>query len=102
MRGDMIETFKMIYGFENGDPDKFFNKTGSLHPHRTRLISVFSSETVETLSFGLVEKKHNLALRGNFFSQRAVIPWNNRPAEVRASKSIELFDIAYDRHNKNK
>ena len=88
MRGDMIETFKILHGFENVNPDKFFNKAGSQHLHRTRLTSVLSSETVETPSFGLVKKKHNLALRGNFFSQRSVIPWNNLPAEVRASKSI--------------
>ena len=93
MRGDMIETFRILHGFEKVDPDKFFNKAGSQHPHRTRLTSVLSSEKVETPSF--VKKKHNLELRGNFFSQRAVTPWNNIPAEVRESKSIELFKIAY-------
>ena len=72
-RGDIIETFKNLHGFENVDPTKFFNKAGSQHPHRTRLTSALSSETVETPSCRLVKKKHNLALRGNLFSQPSVV-----------------------------
>ena len=58
MIGDMIETFKILHGFENVDPDKSSNKASSQHHHRARLTSALSADTVETLLFGLSKKRH--------------------------------------------
>ena len=53
----MIETFKILHGFENVDPDKFSNNAGSQHPHKSRLTSALSEDTMETPSFGLRKEK---------------------------------------------
>ena len=77
LRGDMIETFKLLHGFEDVDPSMFFTRADTQHTYRTRLTSVVDNNTSSSPplpSFGLLKKKYKLELRGNFFSQRVVAP----------------------------
>ena len=63
LRGDLIETYKILTGLEDVDPADFFefvNNGYDLRGHK----------------FKLTIKRNNLNVRSKFFSQRIVSEWN--------------------------
>ncbi len=81
-RGDMIETFKIIKGFENMNSDQFFvRSTTQLRGHNCKLF----------------KKRANKKCRQNFFSQRVVDPWNRLPQSVVDSESVGVFKRRIDK-----
>lgn len=95
LRGDMIETFKILHEIEDVDSEKFFSLSSNNHNHATRQSTVISDNVV-TPSYGLVKGPCKLELRANFFSQRVVTPWNTLPASVKNSTSVNNFKNNYD------
>jgi len=82
-RGDLLQTFKIIRGFDKIPSNQFFShatykKTRGhaykLHPH----------------SF-------NTNLRKGCFSQRVVLPWNQLPPSVVEAPSVVAWKAAYDK-----
>ena len=96
LRGDMIETYKLLHNFEDIDPSTFFYLSANNHNYATRHSAVVS-ENIAIPSYGLIKCQSKLDLRSNFFSQRVVSPWNDLPAFVKNSVSIENFKINYDK-----
>ncbi len=94
-RGDMIETFKLVHGFENVDSSKFFSFSHNNHHHATRQATVVTESSVIPV-FGLSQGPSKLELRRNFFTQRVVAPWNALPAKVKTSKTVDAFKVNYD------
>ena len=76
VRGDLIQTFRILNGFENVDREEFFeldsNGGYSLRGHDLKL-KVHRSK---------------LQLRQSFFSQRVVNTWNRLPASVVQAPSV--------------
>ena len=86
LRGDLIETFKIITGREKVDKREFFeisNNTHNLRGHQYKL-SV---------------KRKRLTIRSTFFSQRVIDSWNRLPEAVVNATSINAFKNRLDRCN---
>ena len=81
-RGDLIEVFKIIKGFEKVDYNNFFKLT---HSGRTR-----------GHRYKLSKSRSRLDIRRNFFSQRIVNDWNKLPTIVVEADSINSFKNRYD------
>lgn len=86
LRGDLIETFKLIRGFENLDCRTFFNLSNS---NRTR-----------GHRYKLVKNRSRLDIRKYFFSQRIVDTWNKLPQVVVEAPSVNLFKNKLDLYNR--
>ena len=86
VRGDLIQAFKMIKGYDKIDSSKFFeiSKEGKTRGH----------------SMKLVKKRSNTDLRKHFFSQRVVNPWNHLPQDVIDADSVNCLKNRLDRFGK--
>ena len=91
IRGDMLETYKILNGFENIDSSRFF-----------KLATEQNDETVGAVTRGhsqkLEKSRYGHFLRMKFFDARVVNKWNALPEAVISSKSINSFKNSYDRH----
>ena len=99
-RGDAIETFKTLNGFNRIDKDEWFEISGP-NARATRRTTSVSDTGEERRPGSLYGRKFNLEIRKNFFTVRAVPAWNALPDWVRQQKSVNAFKNAYDRWRKN-
>ena len=83
VRGDLIETFKIMKGFEKVNYNSFFtlNNLGRTRGHNLKM----------------VKSRNTLELRRNFFSQRVVDEWNSLPQEVVDAVSVNQFKNRLDK-----
>ena len=83
LRGDLIETFKIIKGIDKVDADKFFRKSSSVtRGHSQKLYKLpFKSD-----------------LRKYSFSQRVIDDWNRLPGELVEVSTVNEFKTRLDRH----
>ena len=88
IRGDQIETFKYLHGYNDADPHRLFTFVRDRHAKDTRSYA----------SNNLVPEKTSLNIRKYFYSNRVIGTWNDLPAEVKESVSINSFKNNYDRH----
>ena len=87
IRGDLIETYKMLKGLSQVDHSTWFNIMSRSSGPQTRL----SSDPL-----ALETKPARLDLRKNFFSVRVPSAWNALPLPIRQSSSLNQFKNAYD------
>ena len=84
LRGDLIETYKILTGKINVDAKQFFLIN---HDERTRGHQL------------KLQKRRSVHLaRVKFFSNRVVTPWNNLPQEVVMAESTNAFKARLDKH----
>lgn len=88
VRYDMVETFKILNGFNDVNSDTWFRKVGAEPARETRLTSYHKN---------LVGSRSRLDIRQNFFSQRVVNSWNNIPTDIKESHNPSIFKTRYDR-----
>jgi len=83
-RGDMIEVFKTIRGFNKVDFTTFFN----------------FSKNIRTRGHGykLGKKRSHLEIRRNFFSNRVVNMWNTLPENTVGMNTVNSFKNSYDKN----
>ena len=86
-RGDAIETFKMLNGFENVDYQKFFQLNTTAYNLRRHSKTLF-------------KRRSRLELRKNFFSNRVVNHWNSLDEETISAVSVNSFKNRYDKFMK--
>ena len=87
---DMVETFKIMRGFENVDPGQWFQTIGELGRRNTRLANH---------PLNLVKNRVSKSeVRNNFFSQRVVNHWNNLPDELKDARKVDNFKNDLKRH----
>ena len=84
LRGDLIETYKILTGKLNIDHEQFFQVN---HNERTR-----------GHHLKLVKRRGVHQARMKFFSNRVVTPWNNLPQEVVLAESTNSFKNRLDKH----
>ena len=76
-RAEIIETFKIMNGYVDLNPEKFFtvSKDSRTRGHPMKL-----------------QKRHcRLELRKNFYSQRVINPWNKLSKKMIAATSVNQF-----------
>ena len=76
LRGDLIETYKILTGKINVDPDQFFELSKQ---DRTR-----------GHSMKLIKRRSRHLSRLKFFANRVISPWNELPQEVVSAESTKL------------
>ena len=86
-RGDLIQVYKIMHGFDNLDGRKFFQLESEVHTHNTRGHPLKISA-----------KYSRTAARGGFFDVRIINQWNSLPASVVNRNSISSFKCALDRY----
>ena len=105
LRGDLIQTFKIINQVDNIPIDTFFKIAGESHGHATRnVVTVIPGEESESKTvtkMNLVKPKANTDIRKNFFSHRTVDHWNNLPDNVKMAKDVNNFRNLYDAFTRN-
>ena len=82
LRGDLIETYKILNGYEGSDYNKFFKlREGSTRGHYWKL----------------EKREHiNSQVRQGWFAIRVVNPWNSLPSNVVNAPSIATFKTRLD------
>ena len=99
LRGDLIQTFKIVNQIDDVDPSTWFHLANdSQRPLRSN-ISI-QSDGSESQRLALLPQKSNLEVRRNFFSNRVVEPWNRLPDSLRCAKSTNNFKNLYDKLRK--
>ena len=84
VRGDMIQTYKLLHGYEDIPHSRFFQlNTNRLRGHSLKLSKPDHWRTT---------------MRGNCFALRVIDPWNALPETVVTAPSIATFKARYDRH----
>ena len=86
-RFDMIQTFKILKGFDRVDSSTWFETVGNEPPRRTRQ---------SAYHLNLVRRQAKTEIRSNFFSIRVIEPWNRLPTELKESKTIKSFKDGLD------
>ena len=86
VRGDLIQVFKMLKGFDKVDFRIFFE--------------ISSNDKTRGHSFKLVKKGSKGDIRKNFFTQRVVNSWNSLPQVVVDADTINCFKNRLDKFDK--
>ena len=86
LRGDLIDTFKLLYGHTNIDYEIFFklNNTTDIREHNWKL---FKPQTTK-----------GLQCRVNLFSLIVINVWNKLPCHVTSATSINQFKSQLDHY----
>ncbi|XP_076038459.1 uncharacterized protein LOC143023741 [Oratosquilla oratoria] len=83
-RGDTIEVYKLLHGYEDIPYTKFFSlSTTGLRGHSYKLV---------------VPDHWRTSLKGNWFTIRTLREWNHLPDNVVTAPSVSTFKTRYDRH----
>ena len=97
LRGDMIETFKVVKGFTKVDKNEWFVFRNPDETRRTRSTASISDQgSIEMRSDVMFRENVNLEIRRNFFNVRVVKEWNQIPDVVKSAATINAFKNAYD------
>ena len=86
-RGDMIETFKILRGYDQVEIEKFF----------TLRAEVAEREVTRGHQLTIFKQRRNTALRRKFFSHRVVDDWNRLPSHVIEATTVNCFKGRYDK-----
>ena len=87
LRGDLIETFKIIKGFDNVNPLHFFE---------------FDNGTTRNNGYKLKGKRFQTNVAKFFFTNRVINIWNSLPTAVVEAKSINSFKNRLDKELKRR
>ena len=96
VRGDMIETFKVMRGFDRVERDDWFTIQEETEHRPTRLNSIIVEGKQERKMEVIVGARCQLDVRRNFFTMRVEKEWNKLPEVVKAQRSVNGFKNHYD------
>ena len=87
LRADLIEVFKILRGFENLDPDRFFQVVGdgARRGH----------------SFKLFKKRYRLDVGKFKFASRVCEEWNRLGDGIVSTGTVNVFKTRLDHHLRN-
>ena len=88
LRGDQIEVFKILNGYENIDRNMFFSlkKDSRTRGHEVKL----------------VKDQCRLDIRKHSFSQRTINEWNKLSTDCVTASSVNMFKNKVDTYLRNK
>ena len=99
-RGDMIEVFKTMRGFNRVEKREWFEIREEEEVRATRSNTTVTDGVERRRPDVLFKTRANKEIRRNFFTLRVVQPWNEIPDEIKNQKSINSFKNSYDRWKK--
>ena len=96
-RGDLIEAFKTINGFNNVDKSSWFEVADpALIRLNTRSTSAITNDGEEVNRTNIHRERARTELRNQSYRFRATRAWSLLPDAVRNSKSVNGFKNSYD------
>ena len=97
VRGDMIQTYKIVHQIDDIPIETFFKFAGAEHGHATRNAATINTEglSVSNMNFAKPDKAGG-EIRRNFFSHRVVDNWNKLPDNVKSATDVNNFKNLYD------
>ena len=101
IRGDLIEAFKSIKGFNNINRDEWFDLRSREESRPTRANSTIENGQEVRKKDVLYMPKTKKETRANFFTIRVVEKWNELPEEVKAANTVNSFKNKYDQWRRN-
>ena len=96
IRGDMIETYRTMNGFNRVDKQNWFKFRDSNNSRATRATVSVTGDQQQSREKVLFKESVRLETRKNFFSVRVVERWNRIPDAVKAQKTINAFKNSHD------
>ena len=84
IRGDQIEVFNILNGYENIDSNMFFE--------------IKESKITRGHNYTLVKKQSRLDVRKFSFSQRTINVWNNLSTDCVHASSVNMFKSKIDKY----
>ena len=84
LRGDQIEVFKILNGYENIDSNIF--------------LEIKESKITRGHNYTLVKKQSRLDVRKYSFSQRTINVWNNLSTDCVHASSVNMFKNKIDKY----
>ncbi len=87
LRGDLIETYKLLNGFTNIPFDTFFTKNNKSSTRSCNSCKLYKPQTSK-----------GLQCRVNFYSHRVINAWNKLPEHVISASSVNSFKSTLDKH----
>ena len=87
VRLDLIQTFKILNGFDKVQSELWFQTVGARNGRTTRLNDHDHNLVRRSVS--------HTDIRNNFFSQRVINSWNKLPSWVKDSKTVKQFKDNY-------
>ena len=100
VRGDLIEVFKVIKGFNNVNKEVWFDLQSREESRATRTNTRIQDGEEIRRPDVMYKPRSRGEIRSNFFTVRIVQLWNELPDEVKEAKSVIMFKNEYDRHVK--
>ena len=100
-RGDAIEAFKTLNGFNHVDKHQWFEIEDE-EQRPTRRNTVIDADGEKRRKNVLRVEAARLEIRKNFYNVRAAKTWNQIPDEVREKKTVNGFKNAYDKWKEGK
>ena len=85
IRGDLIETYKILTGKERADNQRFFQLATDSHGLRGHQLKLFMPRCSTTA-------------HRTFFSSSVIGSWNSLPQHVIEAQSVNAFKNRLDRH----
>ena len=95
-RGDAIEVFMTIKGFNHVKQEKWFECEND-DQRSTRRNTEITDDGERRKSSVLRKERARLEVRKNFFIVRAAKTWNKIPESVREKTFVNAFKNAYDK-----
>ena len=89
IRGDLIEVFKLMHGFENVDRKQFFKLSSEVHDSGT-------NSGTRGHEWKIYEPQRKSKSREDFFDIRIIKTWNRLPPEVVCRQSLKTFKEKLD------
>ena len=99
-RGDMIEVFKTMRGFNKVERREWFVIREEEEVRATRSNTTVTDGVERRRPDVLFQTRAKKEIRKNFFTMRVVQPWNEIPDEIKNQKSVNAFKNSYDRWKK--
>ena len=104
LRGDLIQTFKILNQVDDIPVNTFFQIAGSGHATRHTVTVIPGDGGGESISHSnrnLVKPKAKSDIRKYSFSHRVIDPWNSLPTKVKNAKDVNNFKNLYDNYTKS-
>ena len=98
-RGDLIETFKVMNGFDKVKRETWFRTISEAEREKRSMrqnSQMNEDGEVESKGDIIIQKKARNDTRWNFFSLHVTRDWNRIPKEVREAKSVNSFKNGLD------
>ena len=95
-RGNMIETFRTLKGFNRVNKENWFTFRDPSSSRTTRATVSVSGEQQQSRENVLYKESVRLDSRKNFFSVRVVDRWNSIPDEIKVQKTVNAFKNSFD------